>query len=194
MALTDAALSGIDAQSAVRIFLSILHQLSRETQAHLLELWAKRDAELAGLLLETSTHIERDRALIDLRRQTRSPRQRMLLALVLNLPDRRSIDAVLREIAPHEPPEDWLWNTIRSNHDTPDRQPGDKGLFGFSLNEVSEEVLKMLLRGHSVDEVSKTVAGYDELADDVRRLCSTLSALPVLGPLLERRPEVKAGL
>jgi hypothetical protein len=131
--------------------------------------------------------MERDRSLIDLRKQTRSPRHRTLLALVLNLPDRKSIDPVLRQIAPEELPENWLWDTIQSMHDTPSQRPDRKSVLGFSLNEASEEALRMLLCGHSVDEVSKTVAGHDELVEDARVLCSTLSAFPVLGPLLEQR-------
>ncbi len=184
MALSEAALAGVDAHSAVRIILR--SQVTIETQMRLIDILAGRDAELAMLLRETVVQRERDRLLVDLRKQTLSPRHRTLLALVLNLPDRTSIDHVLRQVAPDEAPEDWLWDTIRSMHDTPSRRDDQKSVLGFALNEASELTLKMLLRGHSVDEVSKTVAGYDELVEDARALCSTLSALPLLSPLLEQ--------
>jgi hypothetical protein len=187
MALSELALSGLDAHSAVRVVVSIRSQVPAGTQERLIGMLAERDPELAALLAETVAHVERDRLLTELRQQTRSPRHRMLLALVLNLPDRASIDEVLRQIAPGESPENWLWDTIRSMHDTPGQQSGQKSVLGFSLNEISEEALKMLLDGYSIDEVSKTIAGCEELVEDVRALCSTLLAMPMLSPLLEQR-------
>jgi hypothetical protein len=187
VALSEAALRGVDAHSAARIISSIRSQATIETQMRLVDILAGRDAELAELLRETVSRRERDRALVDLRKQTRSPRHRMLLALVLNLPDRASIDLALRQIAPEDSPADWLFDSIRSMHDTPGRQRGRDNLLGLSLNEASEQTIRMLLRGHSVEQVSQTVAGHDDLVEDVRALCSTLSALPVLGPLLEQR-------
>lgn len=186
-ALSEAALSGIDVHSAVRIILSIRSQTPAGTERRLIDLLAAREPDLASLLRETISRLDRDRSLIDLRKQTRSPRHRMLLALVLNLPDRDSINSVLRQIVPGETPENWLWDTIRSMHDTPNPRSDQNSVLGFSLNEISEEVIKMLLRGHSVDDVSKTVAGHDELVEDVRALCSALSTLPVLSPLLGHR-------
>lgn len=186
LALSETALSGVDAHSAARIISSIRAQTPPGTQACLIDMLAARDAELAALLRETVSSRERDRVFIQLRKQTRSPRHRMLLALLLNLPDRASIDAVIRQIGNGEDPEDWLWNTVRSMCDTPGRENELKSVLGFSLNEVSEPILKMLLRGHSVEEVSKFVTGDDELDEDVRVLCSTLSASPVLAPLLDK--------
>ena len=187
VALSEAAISGIDLHAATRIILSIRAKAPIGAEARLIDILAVRDSELAALLRETVSRAERDRLLVSLRKQTRSPRHRMLLALVLNLPDRGSIDTVLRQITPDESPEDWLWETIRSMQDTPGQLPDQRSVLGFSLNEASEEALKMLLRGNSVDEVSRTVAGHDELVEDVRALCSTLSALPILRPLVERR-------
>jgi hypothetical protein len=186
MALSESALCGVDAHSAARIVSSIRQQTPPGTQARLIDMLAVRDTELAALLRETISCRERDRVLIELRRQTRSPRHRMLLALLLNLPDRASIDAVVRQIGHGEAPEDWLWGTVRSMCDTPGRQNDRKSVLGFSLNEASEQILRMLLRGHSVAEVSKIVTEDDELDEDVRALCSTLSASPVLAPLLEK--------
>ena len=187
MALSEAAVRSLDVHSATRIILSSSSQAATEAPARLIDILAGRDAELAALLRETVSRRERDRSLVNLRKHTRSPRHRMLLALVLNLPDRASIDIVLRQIAPDEAPENWLWETIRSMHDTPGQRPDRTSVLGFSLNDASEETLKMLLRGHSVDEVLRTVAGHDELVRDVRVLCSTLSAFPVLATLLEQR-------
>lgn len=186
-ALSEAAISGIDAHSATRIISSIGSQTPADTAGRLIDVLAERDPELAALLRETVSRAERDRRLVDLRKQTRSPRHRMLLALVLNLPDRDSIDSVLRQIAPGESPDNWLWDTIRSMHDTPGQQPDRKSVLGFALNEASEQALKMLLRGHSIDEVARAIAGHDDLVEDARALCSTLSAMPVLSPLLEPR-------
>jgi hypothetical protein len=186
MALSEAALRGVDAHSAARIISSMRSQTTIENQSRLIDLLAVRDAELAMLLRETVRQREQDRQLVELRKQTRSPRHRMLLALLLNLPDRPSIDHVLRQIAPDEAPEDWLWDTIRSMHDTPGRRHDRMSVLGFSLNEASEQTLKMLLCGYSVAEVSKAVAGDAELEEDVRALCSTLSTSPVLGPLLDQ--------
>lgn len=187
MALSEAALSGVDAHSAVRIILSMRAQTPAGTQACLIDLFGVREPELAKMLRETVSRSERDRSLLDLRKQTQSPRHRMLLALVLNLPDRHSVDSVLRQVAPGESPESWLWETIRSMHETPGRGRDGRSVLGVSLNEVSEEVLKMMLHGESVDEVSRIIAGDDELVEDARALCSTLSALPVLSPLLAQQ-------
>lgn len=184
VALSEVAMSGMDAHSAARIILSIGPHTPVGTERRLIDMLAAREPDLANLLRETASRSERDRSLIDLRKQTRSPRHRMFLALVLNLPDRDSIDSVLRQFVPGESPENWLWETVRSMHDTTNQRSDRKNVLGFSLNDVSEEVLRMLLRGHSIDEVSKTVAGHDELVGDVRTLCSTLSASPVLSPLL----------
>jgi hypothetical protein len=184
LALSEAALQGVDAHSAVGIVFPTRLQSKSMTGA-LIDILARRDAEFGALLRKTAVDRDRDRALVELRKETHCPRHRMLLALVLNLPDRVSIDRALRQIAPDESPDSWLWDTIRSMHDTAGQQPCRKNVLGLSLNEISEEVVKMLLRGHSVDEVSTTVAGHQELVQDIRVLCSTLSALPVLAPLLQ---------
>lgn len=184
--LSEAALSGVDAHAMTEIILSMRADTPAGTQERLIDLLPAREAELAALLRETVACRERDRVLVDLRRQTTDPRHRLLLALALNLPDRPAIDSVLREIAPTEPPATWLWETIRSMHETPSRRPDRPSVLGFSLNEVSEEALHLLLQGRPVEEVSRTVAQHDELVDDVRALCSTLSEVAVLAPLLEQ--------
>jgi hypothetical protein len=189
MALSEAALRSVDAHSAARIISSMRSQTTIENRAPLIDMLAVRDTELAALLRETVRQREQDRVLIDLRKHTRSPRHRTLIALLLNLPDRPAIDRVLRQIAPEEAPEDWLWDTIRSMHDTPARAHDGKSVLGFSLNEESEQTLKMLLCGRSVVEVSKAIAGHAELEEDVRALCSTLSASPILHPLLSQMTE-----
>lgn len=187
MVLSETALSSMDPLSAVRIILALHSQVPSEALASLLESLAARDPVLAQLMRDTLSCRRRDQLLVALRKQTKSPRHRMLLALVLNLPDRESIDSALRQIVPSESPEQWLWETIRSMHDTPALRSDLKNVLGFSLNDIGEQVLRMLLEGHSIDHVSKTVAEDDELVEDVRHLCSTLSASPVLSPLLGRQ-------
>jgi hypothetical protein len=182
-ALSELALSGMDAHSAVRMVLSIGSQTPVGTERRLIDMLATREPDLANLLLDTVCRLERERLLLELRKHTVSPRHRMLLALILNLPDRASIISALGEIVPGSPPENWIWETIRSMADTPSQRSDRKSVLGISLNEVSEEVLRLLLSGYPADEVSKAVAGHDDLVEDVRALCSALSALPVLGPL-----------
>jgi hypothetical protein len=189
--LSEAALSDIDAHSATEIILSVRGQTPAGTQERLIDLLPPHHTELAALLRESVACRERNRVLVDLRRQTADPRHRLLLALALNLPDRPSIDSVLREIAPTESAESWLWETIRSMHEMPSRRLDGTSVLGFSLNEVTEEALHLLLQGRPVEEVSRTVAQHDELVDDVRALCSTLSQVAVLGPLLQQTSSVK---
>jgi hypothetical protein len=184
--LSEIALRNVSLDAAARIVSSIGSQGSAEVAASLVGMLAKRDPELATLLGATFARKRCDRVLVGLRRQTRSPRHRMLLALVLNLPNRSSIDLALAQIAPGEVPEDWLWSTIRSMHDTLDRG-FNRNLLGFALNEVSEQTIKLLLRGHPAEDVSRAVAEHDELVDDARALCAALSASPILSPLLESR-------
>ena len=184
--LSEIALRRIGIDVAARIVLSIGARAPAEVRSRLIDILARRDAELAGLLSATLAQKDRDRLLVGLRSRTQSPQHRMLLALVLNLPDRDSIDAVLSQIAPGEAPEDWLWSAIRSMHDTTS-QGSDRNILGFALNEASEQTIKLLLRGHPADVVSRTVAEHEELVEDARALCSALSALPVLSPLLEPR-------
>jgi hypothetical protein len=187
IALSDAAISGLDPYSAVRVLASIRPHTPAGTQERLIDMVALRDPELAELLRDTVIRKARDRALVELRKLTADPRHRLLLALVLNLPDRGSIDSVLRQIVPGELPEEWLWDTIRSMRDSPGQRLGRENVLGFALNKVSEEALRMLLRGHSIDDVAGIVAGHEELMDDARALCSTLAAQPLLGPLLGRQ-------
>lgn len=184
IALSEEALQNIDAHSATRIVCSMRSQATTDVQVVLIGILARRDEPLAALLRATLARRDRDRRLIDLRKQTTDPRHRMLLALVLNLPDRTSIDLALRQIAPDQSPDEWLFESIVSMHSTPARQRGENVL-GFALNEISTETIRMLLRGYTVDEVSRAIAGHDELVDDVQTLCTTLSALPILSPLLK---------
>lgn len=183
--LSQAAMSAVDAFSAVRIILSLGYRMG-EAQANLIEMWKEHDPELAALLQETVSQVRRDRFIIGLRKQTRLPQHRMLLALVLNLPDRTAIESALRQIAPEELPEDWLWNTIRSMHATPSQRSDGKNVLGLSLGEPSEEALSMLLHGHSVDEVSRAFTKPDTQMEEVRVLCSTVAASAVLAPLLQQ--------
>jgi len=187
MALSEAALRGVDAHSATRIIFAMRTQITTEAQTRLIDILESTDVELAALLRTTVAGQRRDRLLVELRKQTRSPQHRLLLALVLNLPDRKSIDAALHQIAPDEAPDDWLFDAIRSMHDTPGQLNDRLNVLGFALNEASEQALRLMIRGYSLEQVSKTIAQDDDLVDDVRKLCSTLSAFPVLSPLLEQR-------
>jgi hypothetical protein len=182
---SEAAMSTVDVYSAVRIIFSLRSR--PEAQASLLDMLSARDSELAALLRETVARLERDRSILRLRKQTSSPRHRTLLALVLNLPDRSSIESVLRQIAPEEDPAEWLWDTIRSMHATPAERAGGRSVLGLPLNEPSEEALRLLISGHSVDEVACAVVGPNEQLPDVDALRSSVAASPVLASLLQRR-------
>ncbi len=184
VALSETAMSTIDAYSAVRVILSLRSRA--EAQSRLIEMLSSREAELAALLRETVLRLERDRSILMLRKQTSSPRHRMLLALVLNLPDRASVESLLRQIAPEESPEEWLWETIRSMHATPAERLEGKSVLGLSLNEPSEEALRMLLRGQSVDEAARAWTGPEEQLEEVRSVCLDAATSPVLAPLLQQ--------
>jgi hypothetical protein len=188
MRWAQAALAEFDAHSAARIVLALASFASQGETKTLIEIAARADAGFADLLQATLRNRERDHALVNLRGQTCSPRHRMLLALVLNLPDRTAIDQALRQIVPDEAPAAWLWETLRSMHDTPGRLRDRPNLLGLALNDVSEEVLQLLLRGRSVDDISRTIATEAELVEDVRALCLTLSASPLLRPLVALSP------
>jgi hypothetical protein len=185
MALSKAALHRVDAQSAVRIIFSLGSQAELADQKHLAAILADHDGELATMLSATLSSRARVRRLVNLRKQTRSPRHRLFLALVLNLPDRTSIDAAVRQIAPDDSPENWLWDTICSMHDTPQLPEGTENILGVSLNEVSKETLELLIRGQSIEKISRILGEEFGLIDDVRVLCSTLSAIPVLAPVVK---------
>ncbi len=184
MAWAEAAIARLDAHSAARVVSTLAPQATEDEATVLIEIAARGDQGFAELLRETRRCRERDRALVQLRKRTRLPRHRMLLALVLNLPNRNAIDQALRQIVPGETPDEWLWETLRSMHDTPERSRDCPNILGLTLNDVSEEVLQMLLRGRSVDDISQTIATEAELVDDVRALCLTLSASPLLRPLV----------
>ena len=180
--LTKAALDGTDGASALRIISSIPSEKIGSSFARLTDQLSAHDPKLASLLLETIDCTRRDRELVNLRRQTQDPAQRMLLAFVLNLPDRRSIDLAIKQFAPSASPAKWLWDTIRATHGRRDKSV-EKSILGISRNKVSEEAIKLLLKGHSVDQTSKLIAGHDLLLSDARALCETLIRLPVLAPL-----------
>ena len=183
--LTEVALRGVDSLAAARIVSSLRGQSSARAQTCAVDLVAARDPELGALLRETVAGRDRERVLVDLRKQTASPRHRMLLALLLNLPDRAAIDRVLAQIFPHERPEAWIWESVRSMHDTPCRLQDGANVLGLRLNEVSEEALRILVRGGSIAEASAAIAEHAELIEDARLLCTALAASPVIGPLLQ---------
>ena len=184
-ALTELALRGVDAHAAARIVSSIRSQATEEAQCCVLDVLAARDLELAALLRATAACRERERRLVDLRKQTTSARHRMLLALLLNLADRASIDRVLQQMVPGSPPAEWIWESLRSMHDTPSRRADGTNVLGLHLNEVSEEALRILVGGASIAEASAAIAEHTELLEDARRLCGALAASPVIGPLLQ---------
>jgi hypothetical protein len=184
-ALTRLALRGVDAHTAARIVSSIRASATEEAQAFVLDALASRDPELAALLCATAAHHERTRRLFELRKQTASSQHRMLLALLLNLPDRASIDRVLRQMVPEALPAEWIWQSIRSMHETPCRRASGTNVLGLHLNEVSEKALRILVGGASVAEASAAIAEHAELLDDARQLCGALAALPIISPLLQ---------
>src|SRR5579871_52904 len=188
--LSETAMSTLDAYSAVRIILSLRSR--PEAQASLIEMWSERDPELAALLRKTVERIDSDRSILMLRKQTRLPRHRMLLALVLNLPDRASIESVLRQILAEDDPGEWLRETICSMHITPAERLQGKSVLGLPLNELPEEALRLLVEGHSVDEAARVVTREHAELEEIRTLCSEAAASPVLAPLLKQAPVQKS--
>jgi len=185
--ISKLAMSTIDAYSAVRIILSLASPAVAEGQAALIEGWKHRDPGLAALLRDTIRHMQRDRFIVRLRKHTQSPRHRMLLAMILNLPDRVSIESAVRQIAPEEAPEQWLWETIRSMYVSPSDEWDDENVLGMELNESNEDVLRMLFEGHSVEEICHVLPNSDESRETVQTACLRVSESPVLASLMPQR-------
>ena len=138
-----------------------------------LDEWENRDSDLAALLRETIERVQRDRFILGLRKRTQSQRHRMLLALVLNLPNRTAIESALRQIALEGSPEQWLWKTVRSMYVTPDERSPGKSPMGLPLNEADEEVLRLLFDGQTADHLSKGFAAASSPQQGSHAACLT---------------------
>lgn len=185
VAVSESAILTVDAYSAVRIIVSLSSRAVLEGQSALIELLRARDPELAALLRETACRLQGERFLVGLRKRTQSPRHRMLLALLLNLPDRASIISVLRQIASRESPEEWICETVRSMYVTPGERSDGKNVLGMPLDGANGEViLQMLLNGRSVEDVTRVAADSNCSPESIRAVCLTMLRSPVLAPLL----------
>jgi hypothetical protein len=183
--LTEVALRGVDLHSATGIVSSLRKGLPVDVQSRVLDLFAPREPELAALMRATIGLRERERHLVELRKRTVSPRHRLLLALLLNLPDRASIESALGDLVPETAPRDWIWASLRDMHDSLGVGGAGTNVLGLRLTDVSERALRVLLDGGTQDEASRAIAEHPDLLDDARQLCAALAASPVLSPLVQ---------
>lgn len=175
----------IDLQSIVLLVSLMFSQAPTTFSEELLAIISLRDEHLSRLLGDTLLCMQQDRQIIRIRRCTKSPRHRLFLAFILNLPDRCSIDTALKQVHPNATPNDWIWRTLRSMHDTTD--DNGRNLLGVVLDDISKQALRSLVYGGSVTEAANRIAQCDELLDDSILLCSSLAEMPLVKPILRHR-------
>lgn len=135
-----------------------------------------RRAEVLRLL---AADVRRSAALVAMRETTEDPDERFFLALLLALPDRRSIDAAIRGRFRGDP-------AIRIVGWVDALGPR---LLGMPLDDSTRAAIHLLLRGMSDDRVVDAFRltygneAVDREADLLVDLCAALRANPVLRPL-----------
>jgi hypothetical protein len=190
-AFLERVVSGPDFHRALTILLAVFDDEATDWRSfrELFEVCRARHGELADLLEAALLERRREVRLIRLRRTITDPKHRFFLALLINVPTRAQILALTRRVHPDRDPIEtivrWTAELTGVNADG----PGGPNLLGVKLDEVSLEVLRLLLLGCSDAEALERLGEqYDE--DDIREqrqdlleLCGALRGSDFFKPL-----------
>jgi hypothetical protein len=155
--------------------------------AELIERAQRRHGELATLLPRTFEELTRQRYITTRRKVITNPEHRFFLALLLNLPTRELVGAMIRERHPDRPYDDVIMEWVKQIGEITgtSQTPGHPLEISFSDTEV--EVFRGLLQGQSSDKV---IQGLRETHDDVSgregeivQLCTAFKKSPLFRPL-----------
>jgi len=187
-AFLERVVSGPDFHQALMVLLAVFQEEATDWRSfrELFEVCRARHGELADLVEEAFLWRRREMRIFRLRRTITAPMHRFFLALLLNVPTRAEILALTRRVCPDSDPVEtvvrWTAELTGVNTDGPN-------LLGVKLDEVSLEVLRLLLKGCSNEEaIERLGEHYDE--DDIREqradlleLCGALRGNDFFKPL-----------
>jgi hypothetical protein len=144
----------------------------------------ERHGEVLDDLLPAIEEEEQRALIFEVRRTVFDPTHRFFLALLLNLPDRHSIDRLIRSRFPGDDPgrlvETWIAEIAAT------------GGLGLDLDASLKRLLRGCLRGLSVEEIINELAAahpreqIEAQADAIHEVCRRLTWHPVLRPLFRR--------
>lgn len=130
----------------------------------LLEALSKRHGDVAGPLLSAFDHERRLLSITTRRKLLTDPEHRLFMALLLNLPDRASVDRVLAQRFPSEDPGALLARWI-----TELASPSHRGVSGLVMNEADIAAVAGELRAGRADALGaiKLAGAPAELLNDL---------------------------
>lgn len=174
-------LSGADLHTA---FLVLLQAGTRGDGGLFGRLLAEARERHGDVIEDFASAISRERRrqrIVALRHSVLDPDLRFFLALLLNVPERRAIDRLVRARFPEADPaalaEQWIGELSKS------------GALGLELDAPLRRLLRGCLRGASADEiVGQLRAEYGPEAIDtqdgeIREACRRIASHPILSPL-----------
>jgi hypothetical protein len=190
-AFLERAVSGPDFHQALTVLLEVFEDEATDWRSfrELFAVCRARHGELADLLEATFLEYRREVRIIRLRRTISDPMHRFFLALLINVPTRAEILALTRKMCPDSDPVETIvrWTAELTGINTDG--PSGPNLLGVKLDEVSLEVLRLLLLGCSDEKaIERLGEQYDE--DDIREqradlleLCRALRGSDYFKPL-----------
>ena len=181
-------LAGCDLPLAFHVLLDTLHHVrSVAALDEFLAVTRARHGARVDRLVPALAEAGRQRAILELRPRIRVADHRLLLAVLLSLPDRATIDAVIRQRHPDRPPESCLGQWL-AEVAAQWRRAGLESPFGAPLDLTSLVVLDGLLRGMSDSEIfDQLMPGLEDATGEqlavIFDLCHALRSSPLLGRL-----------
>ena len=150
-AALEQTLAGSDAPMAFRC-LDVAHEhlTDPEQLARVRQAAERRHGELADLLHQGIMEQRRQRNIVLRRNSIQEAEPRFLLALLLNLPDRRSILSALGERYPSEDPVTVLVRMIS--------EAAGKEQIGLTLSPATSTMLEGMLRDRSFEEICRSLS------------------------------------
>jgi hypothetical protein len=190
-AFLERVASGPDFHQALTVLLEVFGDEATNWRSfrELFEVCRARHGELADLLEAAFVVRRRDLRIIRLRRTISDPMHRFFLALLINAPTRAEILALTRRVCPERDPVETIVRWTAELTGVNRGGPSGPNLLGVKLDEVSLEVLRLLLLGCSdAEAIGRLGEQYHE--DDIREqradllvLCGALRGSDFFKPL-----------
>jgi len=157
----------------------------RDALSHLAGLAERAHPTFTSVLEPVLAERRRELDLFMHRQTVRAPDLRFFLALLLNLPERTSIEEMVRAHQPERAPVDVIAEWIQRLSQVPADGDGPRSS-PFELGPGELTVLRYLLEAPSMEvALARLCDTYDTdgIDGDLRRLCDALTGSPLLRPL-----------
>jgi len=190
-ALLERVVSGPDFHEALTVLLAVFGDEATNWRSfrELFAVCRARHGELADLLEAAFLEQRREVRIIRLRRTISDPMHRFFLALLINVPTRVEILALTQRMCPDSDPVETIVRWTAELTGVNAGGPSGQSLLGVKLDEVSLDVLRLLLKGCSdAEAIERLGEQYDE-ADireqraDLLELCRALRGSDFFKPL-----------